>query len=58
MESPPQARLRIKIPIFVAREWYRHTIGFARNEVSRRYVTTEPVVLVNQRMHVVALLLT
>ena len=38
----PQVRLRIKMPIFVAREWYRHTIGFARNEVSRRYVDSEP----------------
>ena len=38
----PQARFRIKMPIFVAREWFRHTIGFARNEVSRRYVDTPP----------------
>lgn len=38
----PQARFRIKMPIFVAREWYRHQIGFARNEVSRRYVDSEP----------------
>jgi thymidylate synthase (FAD) len=38
----PQIRLRIKMPIFVAREWYRHQIGFARNEVSRRYVDTVP----------------
>jgi thymidylate synthase (FAD) len=38
----PQVRLRIKMPIFVAREWFRHTIGFARNEVSRRYVDSEP----------------
>jgi len=38
----PQARFRIKMPIFVAREWYRHQIGFARNEVSRRYVDTPP----------------
>ena len=38
----PQARFRIKMPIFVAREWYRHQIGFARNEVSRRYVDTDP----------------
>ena len=38
----PQIRLRIKMPIFVAREWYRHQIGFARNEVSRRYVDTKP----------------
>jgi len=34
----PQARFRLKMPIFVAREWFRHQIGFARNEVSRRYV--------------------
>jgi thymidylate synthase (FAD) len=38
----PQIRFRIKMPIFVAREWFRHQIGFARNEVSRRYVYTEP----------------
>ena len=38
----PQVRFRMKMPIFVAREWYRHTIGFARNEVSRRYVDTPP----------------
>lgn len=38
----PQIRLRIKLPLFVAREWFRHTIGFARNEVSRRYVDTLP----------------
>jgi thymidylate synthase (FAD) len=36
----PQIHMRIKMPIFVAREWYRHQIGFARNEVSRRYVDT------------------
>ena len=38
----PQVRLRVKMPIFVARECYRHTVGFARNEVSRRYVDSEP----------------
>lgn len=38
----PQIRFRIKMPIFVVREWYRHTVGFARNEVSRRYITYEP----------------
>lgn len=44
-ESPffhPQARFRIKIPIFLAREWFRHTVGFSRNEVSRRYVDSPP----------------
>lgn len=38
----PQARFRLKMPIWMAREWFRHTIGFARNEVSRRYVDDEP----------------
>lgn len=38
----PQIQFRIKMPIFVAREWYRHQIGFSRNEVSRRYVDTIP----------------
>lgn len=34
--------LRIKMPIFVAREWFRHTVGLTRNETSRRYVDSEP----------------
>jgi thymidylate synthase (FAD) len=38
----PQLRFRLKMPIFVAREWFRHTVGFARNEVSRRYVDEAP----------------
>jgi len=42
----PQIRMRIKMPIFVAREWFRHTVGFSRNEVSRRYVDTVPEVWV------------
>ena len=44
----PQIRMRIKMPIFVAREWYRHQIGFARNEVSRRYVDYTPICYVPQ----------
>jgi len=38
----PQLRFRLKMPIYVAREWFRHTVGFARNEVSRRYVDDLP----------------
>lgn len=38
----PQVRMRIKMPIFVAREWFRHQIGLSRNEVSRRYVDSSP----------------
>lgn len=42
----PQLQFRIQMPIFVAREWFRHTIGFARNEVSRRYVDSPPEIWV------------
>jgi len=38
----PQIQFRIRMPIFVAREWFRHQIGFSRNEVSRRYVNSMP----------------
>jgi len=34
------------MPIFVAREWFRHTVGFSRNEVSRRYVDSLPEIWV------------
>jgi thymidylate synthase (FAD) len=34
--------LRIKAPIFVARQLQKHQVGFAWNEVSRRYVSDEP----------------
>ena len=35
-------QLRIKAPIFVARQLVKHQIGLVWNEVSRRYVDTEP----------------
>ena len=35
------AKFRVKVPIFVARQWFKHTVGFAYNEVSRRYVSDE-----------------
>ena len=37
-------QFRITAPMFVARQWYRHTVGFARNEESRRYIRDEPSV--------------
>lgn len=40
--SQCQIQFRIKMPIFIARQWYKHMIGFTRNEVSRRYVSDEP----------------
>ena len=38
----PQFQFHFKMPIMVTREWYRHTIGLTRNEVSRRYVDYPP----------------
>lgn len=40
--SHPQVQLRIKMPIFIARQWYKHMVGLTRNEVSRRYVDDVP----------------
>lgn len=40
--SHPQMTFRIKAPIFVARQWFKHMIGITRNETSRRYVDSEP----------------
>jgi thymidylate synthase (FAD) len=40
--SQPQIQLRIKMPIFIARQWFKHQVGFTRNEMSRRYVSSEP----------------
>ena len=34
--------LRVKAPIFVARQLVKHQVGFVWNEVSRRYVDDEP----------------
>lgn len=38
----PQIQLRIKAPIFVARQLAKHQVGLVWNEVSRRYVDDEP----------------
>lgn len=40
--SHSMASFRIKAPIFVARQLQKHTVGLAWNEVSRRYVDSEP----------------
>lgn len=34
--------MREKVPLFVARQRFKHTIGFSYNEVSRRYVDEAP----------------
>lgn len=38
----PQVTLRETVPIFVARQRFKHTVGFVYNEVSRRYVDDDP----------------
>lgn len=38
----PQITLRETVPIFVARQRFKHVVGFTYNEVSRRYVSDEP----------------
>ena len=35
-------QIRVKAPIFVARQLVKHQIGLVWNEVSRRYVDSEP----------------
>lgn len=38
----PQITVRETVPIFVARQRFKHTVGFTYNEVSRRYVSDDP----------------
>lgn len=38
----PQITIRETVPIFVARQRFKHVVGFSYNEVSRRYVDNEP----------------
>lgn len=42
----PQISFRVYAPIFVARQLQKHQIGLAWNEVSRRYVDSEPVIFI------------
>lgn len=38
----PQITLRETVPIFVARQRFKHVVGFSYNETSRRYVDSPP----------------
>lgn len=40
----PQISLRIKAPIFIRTQLFKHKVGFVENEVSRRYVSDPPQV--------------
>jgi len=44
----PQITLRIKAPIFVRTQLFKHKVGFTENEISRRYVTFEPEIYIPQ----------
>lgn len=45
----PQITVRVKAPIFVARQCFKSKVGFTENEVSRRYVDAEPEFYLPQR---------
>jgi thymidylate synthase (FAD) len=38
----PQITLRIKAPIPIRTQFFKHKVGFTENEISRRYVSYEP----------------
>lgn len=40
--SHPQIMMRESVPIFVARQRFKHMVGFTYNEISRRYVDDTP----------------
>ncbi len=40
--SHPQVTFRMTAPIFVARQAFKHKVGFTENEISRRYVADDP----------------
>lgn len=42
--SHPQVQFRIRMPLIIANQWFKHVVGFARNSVSRRYVSEMPTV--------------
>jgi thymidylate synthase (FAD) len=42
----PQITLRIKAPIFIRTQLFKHKVGFVENEISRRYVADMPEIYV------------
>lgn len=45
----PQVTVRVKAPVFVRTQLFKHKAGFTENEVSRRYVDTSPEFYVPDR---------
>lgn len=48
--SHPSICLRVTVPIFVANQLKKHQVGFAINEVSRRYVDNEPEFYITDKL--------
>ena len=49
--SQVMATIRIDAPIFTARQWFRSQAGVTRNEMSRRYVDSDPEFYVPDVFH-------
>lgn len=52
--AQPQIRFHIKMPLFIARQWFKHTVGLTRNEISRRYVSTTPTLHIPAELRLAA----
>lgn len=50
LESLFTLSFRISMPIFVSRQHYKSTVGFVRNEVSRRYVSSPPEFYIPEKL--------
>lgn len=50
----PQITLRETVPIFVARQRFKHMVGFTYNEISRRYVKDIPEIFVPDEFREIA----
>lgn len=37
-----QVSCRVKIPVFMARQYFKHIVGSVKNEMSRRYISSPP----------------
>lgn len=47
----PHVQIRMSLPIFLARQFVKHQIGGVWSEESRRYISDEPGVWMNQEWH-------
>ena len=40
--SHPKMQFRVRTPMVVARQWFKHKVGFEHSEISRRYIKSQP----------------